>query len=127
MTQLTFSHPGKHFRQLVMLAAVAALIAIGPSVLAEPDRFQIPIDHIPPKPQQVTSDLDATAPTPAEQHETRALAAAIFAKPAAAARAADKATAASEPDLNVVQAKPEWAARDGVLIGGKGLAFKSPF
>jgi hypothetical protein len=77
----------------------------------------------------VTSDLSATTPTltPAERRETHTLAGAVFAKPAAKARAQEKVDAASQPDLSAVQPKPEWEAKSGLGAGGKGLEIKTPF
>ncbi len=75
---------------------------------------------------QVTSGVDATAPTAGEQRQARALATAIFAKPAAAARAADKA-APPTPGLAAVQPKPEWSQKDGPQVGGDGLTVSRPF
>jgi hypothetical protein len=80
---------------------------------------------VPPR-AQVTSSLDATDPTPAEQRQARALAAALFARPAAAAAAADKAVPVTQADATPVEPKPEWANK-GLHFGGKGLLFNSPF
>ena len=124
MTQLTTGR----LRIFAGLAVTAILAAYAPSSFAQPDPFQPALDHAQPKPRAATSDLLASAPTPAEQRETRALAGAVFAKPAAAARAADKAVAATQPDLTPpVQPKPEWANKDAVQVTGKGLEIKSPF
>lgn len=111
------------------LALVTGLAMRALPAVAQPvDPFRPVTNQAPPKPKNATSDLDATALSPAEQRETRALASAVFAKPAAAARAGDKAVAAAQPDLApTVQPKPEWSTRDGVQLGGKGLQIKSPF
>ncbi len=123
MTQLTL----RPIRVSAVLFATAVLMGSGPSALAQqPDPRQPTPQFDPPKPRNATSDLDATAPSPQEQRETRSLAAAVFAKPAAAARAADKA-APPQPDLNIVQAKPEWSTKEGLQVGDKGVEFKSPF
>jgi hypothetical protein len=82
------------------------------------------------RPRTATSDLSATAPvaTPAERRETHALTAAVFGKPAAAAKAEQKVDAATQPDLSAVQPKPEWTdAKSGVGAGGKGLEVRAPF
>jgi hypothetical protein len=116
------------FRISVGLAAASILTIGALPAFAQTSPFEPRTDHAPPKPRNATSDLEATAPTAEEQRETRALASAVFAKPAAAARAADKAAPVTTPDLaSPVQPKPEWSAKDGVQIGGKGLQIKSPF
>jgi hypothetical protein len=82
------------------------------------------------KTRAATSDLSATTPvpTPAERRETHALTGAVFAKPAAKARAQEKVDAATQPDLSAVQPKPEWTdAKSGLGAGGKGLEIKTPF
>jgi hypothetical protein len=84
-------------------------------------------DSAPVAPRKpVTSSLEATAPTPAEQREARTLAAALFARPAAAAAAADKAVPITEAEAAPLERKPEWDNK-GLQFGGKGLLFKSPF
>jgi hypothetical protein len=80
---------------------------------------------VPPR-KPVTSSLGATAPTPAEQRQARTLAAALFARPAAAAAAVDKAVPITQADATPVEPKPEWENK-GLRFGGKGLLFKSPF
>lgn len=108
-------------------ALLAAMLTAGAlPALAQVETWRSPSAAVPPR-QNVTSSLEATAPSATEQREARALAAALFAKPGAAARAADKAVPVTQFDAAAVQPKPEWAARDGLQFGGKGLLFKSPF
>jgi hypothetical protein len=83
-----------------------------------------------PLPPHATSSLDATKTTAAtltQQRETRNLATAVFAKPAAAQRAGDKAAAAYAPPIAPAAPKPEWLAADGIHAGGKGLELSTPF
>ncbi len=106
--------------------AAILMVYTGPAI-AQPDPFQPTLERAPPKPR-ATSDLDATSPGPAEQREIRTLAGAVFAKPAAAARAGDRAVDAARPDHGQpVRRKPEWTNENGVRLSGKGLEFKSPF
>ena len=79
------------------------------------------------KPKTATSSPSATEPNAAEQRETRKLAGAIFAKPGAAARAADKAAPPNTADIPPAQPKPEWLASDGLRPGGEGVQVKTPF
>jgi hypothetical protein len=82
------------------------------------------------KPRTATSDLAATTPvaTPTERRETRALTAAIFAKPGAAAKAAEKVDAANQPDLSAVQPKPLWTEeKNGLGVDGKSIKLTEPF
>ncbi len=124
MTQLT----SRQVRICAGLAIAVMLVAYTSPTFAQPDPYQPALDRAPPRPAAATSDRKATEPTPAEQRETRTLAGAVFAKPAAAARAGDKAVAATQPDLTPhVQPKPEWTNKDGVQVTDKGLEFKSPF
>lgn len=77
---------------------------------------------------RVTSDETATQPTAAEQHEARALAAAVFAKPAAGQRAADNVAPVAAPDLAEAQPKTEWVDKTtGIVPGGRGLKVTKPF
>jgi hypothetical protein len=76
---------------------------------------------------RVTSDEAATQPTPAEQNEARALAAAVFAKPAAAKLAADNVAPAAAPDWSTVTPRAEWTSPPGFAPGGKGVKITSPF
>ncbi|THD59405.1 hypothetical protein [Phenylobacterium sp.] len=78
----------------------------------------------------VTSDLSATrgpTVTPAEQRSTRTLASAIFAKPGAAQKAADKAASANDPVIPPGEPKSEWLPDQSVKVGGKGLQVTAPF
>ena len=131
MTQLT-SGPIRRPASLVPAALTAAILAACAlpafaQVATYPaDTWRSP-DAAPVAPRKpVTSSLEATDPTPAEQREARALAAALFARPAAAAQAADNAVPISQADATPVEPKPEWANK-GLHFGGKGLLFKSPF
>jgi hypothetical protein len=76
---------------------------------------------------RVTSDAAATQPTAAEQREARALASAIFAKPGAAQRAAEKAAPETPPDYADLPAKPEWAGAGELKPGGRGVKVTQPF
>lgn len=109
--------------------AVAALLGLSAlPALAEPaDPFRAPVEGAPPKPRNATSSLGATAPSAAELREARTLAGAVFARPAAAKVAADKATAAVQADGPPLQPKPDWIPTEGVQLGGKGLEIKTPF
>ena len=111
------------------LAAAAALLVLGfPfAAIAQITPGVALSDQPLPVPPKVTSTEAAQTPTTAEQRDARKLASAVFAKPAAVQRAAEKADAANQPDLNKVEPKPEWTAPTGPLIGGKGLEIKTPF
>jgi hypothetical protein len=76
---------------------------------------------------KVTSDETATQPTAAEQRKARALAAAIFAKPAAAQRAAENAAPEPEPEWAAQQPRAEWTDKSGVAPGGRGVKATTPF
>jgi len=108
------------------LAAMLALSAL-PALAQASDPFAKPVEGPPPKPRNATSSLGATAPSPAELHDARTLATAVFARPAAAKAAADKVTAAAEADLPPLQPKADWTSSEGVQLGGKGLQIKTPF
>ena len=112
---------------VLLLLVVAAPAAAQPQ--EEPWRPPIdPSSQVTANRDRTTSGPAATAPSPAEQREARVLAGAVFAKPAAAERAADKAAPVVEPDLGQVQPKPEWTSQSGgVGIGGKGVQVKTPF
>ncbi len=109
------------------LAAAAASVALGYAATAAAQITPSPLnDDPPPTPPKVTS-TEAAQATAAEQRDARKLATAVFAKPAAAARAADKADAANQPDFNRIEPKPEWSAQSGPQISGKGVEIKTPF
>jgi hypothetical protein len=131
MTQLTST------RLRCAAFAAAAIFLSGAAVAHAQDQQRAADDvepwhapeHAPPAPH-ATSSLDATKTTAAtltQQRETRTLATAVFAKPAAAQRAADKAAAAYEPPIAPAAPKPEWLTEDGVHFGGKGLELTTPF
>lgn len=126
MTQLKSVH--------VHRAAIAAAILLGAAASAH---AQLPKDsmagepwrapsYTPPTPH-VTSSLDATKPPAPDQRQVRTLATALFAKPAAAQRAADKAAAAGEPSIPPAPPKAEWLQDDGLHHGGDGLEVSAPF
>lgn len=123
MTQLTSRRSGALAR--FTLAAMLAVSAL-PALAQTTDPFARTVEGAPPKPRNATSGLEATAPSPAELHDARALATAVFNRPAAAKAAADKVTAAAQVDVPPLQPKAEWSP-DGVQIGGKGLQIKTPF
>jgi hypothetical protein len=102
----------------------AALALVGGSAPAQAQAYR---PSPPPTPPKATSSLEATAPTPTETQEVKALTAAVFAKPAAAAHAVEKATADSQPDYAVNLPKPESPLPDGFRPGGKGVEIKAPF
>jgi hypothetical protein len=121
------------------LALAAVVVAAAAPAFAQSDRQIDPLhagqqldpSHIPdaplPKPRNATSDVSATEPTAAEQRQVRKMASAIFAKPGAAARAADKAAPPNNADIPPAEPKPEWLAKDPVGPGGAGVQVKSPF
>ena len=109
----------------ILLSAAASAHAQLPkdSIAGEPWRAP---SYTPPTPH-VTSSLDATKPPAPDQHQVRTLATAVFAKPAAAQRAADKAAAAAEPPIAPAPPKTEWLQEDGLHSGGEGLLLSAPF
>lgn len=123
MTQLS----ARWFQTMARLALAAALgLCALPAFAQTTDPFTAPVEGAPPKPRTATSSLGATAPTPAELHDARTLATAVFARPGAAKAAADKATAAAAADVPPAPAKSDWTPT-GVQLGGKGLEIKAPF
>jgi len=109
------------------LAAIALVAAVGFPAAAQVGPAPDPTAQSLANRARVTSSITATAPTPAEQREARSLVTAIFAKPAAAQRAADKAAPQTPPNLET-SPKPEWTtSRNGLGLGGKGVQFKAPF
>jgi hypothetical protein len=117
--------------------AAAIFLSTAAGAHAQQDQWRGPDDTAPlhapenaPLPPHATSSLDATKTTAAtltQQRETRNLATAVFAKPAAAQRAADTAAAAYAPPIAPAAPKPEWVGEDGVHFGGKGLELTTPF
>jgi hypothetical protein len=75
----------------------------------------------------VTSMASAIEPTAIEQRAARAFAAVVFASPAAAMRAGEKAEAAMQPDLAAVQPKPKWVADARLRVTGDGVQVKATF
>jgi hypothetical protein len=114
------------FRQAAF-AAVAILVSAGSIAHAQNQRRAD--DNV--EPPHATSSIDATTTTAAtltQQRESRTLATAVFAKPAAAQRAADKAAEAYEPPIAPAPPKTEWLSDDGVRLGGKrALTVTAPF
>lgn len=107
------------------IAMVAATLTLtGGSTAAQAQAYRPDPPAVPPK---ATSSIEATAPTPTETREAKALTAAVFAKPAAAAQAIQKVTADSQPDYAVAVPKPESPLPDGFRPGGKGVEIKAPF
>jgi len=110
------------------LAAAVSLVLNFPIAVGAQVRPGLPLSDQPlPVPPKVTSTEAAQTASAAEQRDARKLATAVFAEPAAAARAAEKVDAANQPDFNKVEPKPEWKATDGPRIGGKGMEIKTPF
>lgn len=124
-------------RPFIRTTIVDAILTIAVATPASAQPSQSVTDPLRPlqpdfvaKPRTATSDLSATAPvaTPVDRRETHALTAAVFGKPAAAAKAERKVDAATQPDLSAVQPKPEWTEpKSGLNVGGKGLEIKAPF
>ena len=119
-------------RLLVRAAAFAALALSAVPAAAQQDAepWRAPGPAVPDKPR-ATSDLSAatqTATTPAQQRDARVLATAVFAAPAAKAKAAQKLDDANHPELSAIPTKPEWTEPpSGVGLGGKGVQIKTPF
>jgi hypothetical protein len=119
--------------RIALLWFSAALLAAMASAVAAPVAAQVftsqrtPTDAGAPNRAKVTSGPDAVKPSPSEQREARALAVAVFAKPAAAQRAAQKVAEANAPVIAPAEPKPEWVAKDGVQVGGKGMKITTPF
>ena len=105
---------------------VAVFIAGSALAQANVEPWRARVQDAPAGRAHVTSSAAATAPTAKEQREARVLATAVFAKPAAAQRAADK-VAPPAPDLAQVQPKAEWTQHDGPQVGGDGLKVSTPF
>ena len=108
------------------LAVVAAALALwGGSTAAQAQAYR---PDPPAQPPKATSSIETTAaPTTTETKEVKALTAAVFAKPAAAAHAVDKVNAENQPDYAVNVPKPESPLPDGFRPGGKGVEIKAPF
>jgi hypothetical protein len=119
-------------RSRILLVALAAASLAAGSALAQSaeEPWRAPTPDLVAKPRTATSSLEATTPvaTPAERKQARTLTTAVFAKPAAAARAAEKVDQALQPDLSAVQPKPEWTTpKGGVGMGEKGMTITTPF
>ena len=117
---------------LVGFIAAVTLTAGGPVAAqsaqpAQPPAHRTPIDEAPPNRSQVTSGKRVAKPaSPAEQREAKALATAVFDKPAAAHKAGKKAEAANPLPVHPVEPKAEWRDK-GLQPGGKGLKATKPF
>ena len=93
-----------------------------------PEPWRDPTQGGPALKPHATSSLDATRPSPQDEHQSRALAAAVFSRPAAAQRAADKASAANAPKITPADPKPEWLGTEqGPHFGGQGVEVNRPF
>lgn len=120
MTQRT----SRRFRAVQFGVAAMLLLSTAPAhAQIDPGR---PLPDAPPPRTSANSTLAGNVASPEERRETRTLAAAVFAKPAAATRAADKASAAVQPDLSAVQPKENWA-NSGPHIHKKGVQVTAPF
>jgi len=119
-------------RLLLCAAGLAALAFSAWPAAAQEESYRAPKPEAAAVPPKATSDLTAatqTAQTPAQQRDAKALATAVFAKPAAKAKAAQKLEDANHPELATVQPKPEWTGEKGgtLGVGGKGVQVKTPF
>ena len=116
-------------RRVVLSALLAGAFLSGGSMAAAQvtEPWRTPTDEPVANRAHVTSGEDATKPSPAEQRQAKALAVAVFAKPAAARKAAEKVEEANAPAIPPAEPKPEWVAKDGVGFGGKGMQVKTPF
>lgn len=120
-----------------LLRAAAGLAALALSAwpagaqIKETQPWQPPVPAAEAKPRTASSDLGAatqSATTPTQQREAKALTTAVFAKPAAKAKAAQKLDDANQPDRSAVSIKPEWTEdKAAVGVGGKGVQIKTPF
>jgi len=123
--------PPKSPRRILLIAIGALGLAAGSARAQSVDEpMRGPEPELVTKPRTATSSLEATAPvaTPAERRQARTLTTAVFGRPAAAARAAEKVDEALQPDLSAVQPKPEWTEqKGGVGLGGKGMTITAPF
>jgi hypothetical protein len=126
MTRKALSSPAPVLAALVAAGTMAAIAAPAAAQQAvEP--WRTPIDETAPNRAHVTSSEAATAPSASEKRDAKALAVAVFAKPAAAQRAADKVETANTQVIAPSDPKPEWVAKDGVGFGGKGMKVTTPF
>jgi len=123
--------------RLVSCLALVALLGAGPGRAQQPtgpsraEPWRGPSDQPGTQPSdnraRITSGEAATQPSAAELREARALAAAIFAKPAAAQRAADNTGPPPPPDWAAVQPRAEWTDKAEVAPGGRGMKLTAPF
>lgn len=126
-------------RRILLFALVIAAATLGAVTAAaaqptdsaatptQPPGFRTPLDEVAPNRKPVTSG--ATAPKPAsieEQRKEKALAVAVFGKPAAAKKAVEKIEDANAPPIPPAEPKPEWTDK-GFEAGGKGVIVKKPF
>lgn len=110
-----------------VFAAATALAAAAPAAAQPIEPWRTVTYEAAPNRAHVTSSEDATKPSASEQRQARTLAVAVFAKPAAAQRAAEKVDAANAPAIAPAEPKPEWLAKDGLQFGGKGMKVTTPF
>jgi hypothetical protein len=109
------------------VAAPAAAQVPQSAMPTQPPGFRTPIDEAAPNRKPVTSGEPTARPaSPAEQREAKALAVAVFAKPAAAKKAVEKVEDANAPPIAPAEPKPEWVDK-GLQVGGKGLQVTKPF
>jgi hypothetical protein len=124
-------------RRVILFALIVAAATLGAVSVAaqvpqsamptQPPGFRTPTDEAAPNRKPVTSgDSTAKPASPAEQREAKALAVAVFAKPAAAKKAAEKVEDANAPAIAPAEPKPEWVDK-GLQVGGKGLQVTKPF
>jgi len=126
-------------RRIILFALIIAAATLGAVSTAaaqptesaatpsQPPGFRTPLDEAAPNRTPVTSG--ATTPKPVsieEQRKEKALAVAVFAKPAAAKKATDKIEDANAPPIPPAEPKPEWTDK-GFEAGGKGVIVKKPF
>ena len=125
-------------RRIILFALIVAAATLGAVSVAaaqvpqsamptQPPGFRTPTDEAAPNRKPVTSgDATARPVSPAEQREAKALAVAVFAKPAAAKKAVEKVEDANAPAIAPAEPKPEWVDK-GLQVGGKGLQVTKPF
>ncbi len=109
------------------VSAAAAQPTESTAAPTQPPGFRTPLDEAHPTRKPVTSG-DST-PKPAsveEQRKEKALAVAVFDKPAAAKKAVEKIEDANAPAIPPAEPKPEWTDK-GFEPGGKGVIVKKPF
>ncbi|MBS0360452.1 MAG: hypothetical protein JSR98_03655 [Proteobacteria bacterium] len=124
-----------HHRLISGAVAAAAIAWLGAGqALAQPtnnsdnrEPWRNPAQGEPTPKPKATSSLAATQAAAQDDHQSRALAAAIFARPSAAQKAANKVSAANASKITPADPKPEWVNEQGVRFGGEGLEVSKPF